>query len=126
MATYNERQADVSDFLQEAVNKETRESAILIDQMLVTSSAVRDGFLRGSFIASVGAPSSELPNTPDESGNSTISKAISKIGQAINIKYPTIYIQNNQPYAYRIMEDGYSENTPDKQMSIIIQRVVNR
>lgn len=126
MATSNERNADISDWLEESVNKEIRTTAIIISNGLTTSSAVRDGFLRGAFIVSVGSATSEIPAGEDKSGGTTINRNEQLIGNAVGIKYPTIFVQNNLPYSYRIMEDGYSEQTPDKAMSTIIQRAINR
>lgn len=125
MAGRNESEMDFSDYLEGEANKEVRKMAIRLDQRLVLSSAVKDGFLRASFIASVGRPSDFKPNSEDKSGSSTIAAAISVIGSAAKIKYPTIYLQNNQPYAYRIMELGYSLKTPPKTLSREIKRVVN-
>jgi len=125
MAGRNERAADCSDWLEEQVNKTTRETAIYIENELVRKAAVKDGILMANFIASVGRSSNAAINTPDISGAATLNTAISVIGAAKSIKYPTIYIQNNQPYAYRIMETGYSQQTPPKTLSLTIQAAVN-
>ena len=125
MAGRNERAADCSDWLEEQVNKTTRETALYIENELVRKAAVDKGTLRASFIASVGRASNAVINTPDKSGAATINAAFSVVGTAKSIKYPTIYIQNNQPYAYRIMETGYSQNTPPKTLSLTIQAAVN-
>ena len=125
MAGRNERAADCSDWLEEQVNKATRETALYIERELVRKSAVDKGTLRASNIASVGRPSNAKIETPDLSGSATINAALSVIGTAKSIKYPTIYIQNNQPYAYRIMETGYSQQTPPKTLSLTIQAAVN-
>ena len=127
MAGRNESNADVSDFLSDAVNKETRETALYIEQELVRKAAVRDGFLMANFVASVGAPDTSKKESTDKVGNSTISTAFSVIGSAKSVDYPTIYVQNNLPYAYRIMELGYSKKqTPPKTLSLVIQAAVNK
>lgn len=126
MAGRNESNADVSDFLADAVNKETRETALYIEQELVRKAAVDKGVLRANFIASVGAPDSSEIDGEDLTGNSTINTAFSVIATAKPIKYPTIYVQNNLPYAYRIMETGYSKQTPPKALSLTIQAAVNK
>ncbi len=125
MAGRNERAADCDDWLEEQVNKATRETALYIENELVRKAAVDKGILVANFIASVGNPSNAVISTPDKAGTSTINAAVSVVGTAKSIKYPTIYIQNNQPYAYRIMETGYSENTPPKTLSLTIQAAVN-
>jgi len=125
MTGRNERAADCSDWLEEQVNKSTRETAIYVENELVRKAAVDKGMLRASFIASVGRSSNAIINTPDKSGAATISAAFSVIGAAKSVKYPTIYIQNNQPYAYRIMETGHSKVTPPKTLSLTIQAAVN-
>ena len=125
MAGRNERAADCSDWLEGQVNKTTRETALYIESELVRKAAVDKGTLRASNIASVGRPSNAVINTTDTSGAATLNAAIGVIGTAKSIKYPTIYIQNNQPYAYRIMETGYSQQTPPKTLSLTIQAAVN-
>lgn len=125
MAGKNERAADISDFLEEVVSGESVRVGIYIFNSLVTSSAVRDGILRASFLPTISDPTNETVSKPDKSGQATISKGVSVISSAKNIKYPTIYIQNNQPYAYRIMETGYSEQTPPKTLSLILQAAEN-
>lgn len=125
MAGKNERAADCSDWLEEQVNKSTRETALYIENELVRKSAVDKGILIANFIPSVGRPSNAKIETPDKSGAATINAAFSVIGTAKSIKYPTIYIQNNQPYAYRIMETGHSKVTPPKTLSLTIQAAVN-
>lgn len=121
----NEREADVTDFLDGEVNKAIRETAIYVENELVRQAAVDKGILRANFIASVGSPTSAEVIKPDESGNSTLNTAVSVIGSAKSVKYPTIYVQNNLPYAYRIMELGYSGQTPPKTLSLTIQAAVN-
>jgi hypothetical protein len=125
MAGRNERAADCSDWLEDQVNKTTRETALYIENELVRKAAVDKGTLRASFIASVGRSSNAVINTTDTSGAATLNAAIGVIGTAKSIKYPTIYIQNNQPYAYRIMETGHSKVTPPKTLSLTIQSAVN-
>lgn len=125
MAGKNERAADISDFLEEVVSDESVRVGIYIFNSLVTSSAVRDGILRASFLPTISSPTNATVSKPDKSGQATINKGVSVISSAKNIKYPTIYIQNNQPYAYRIMETGYSEQTPPKTLSLILQAAEN-
>lgn len=128
MAGVNERNADISDWLEEEINKETRATAFVIMRDLTLSAAVDDGFLKGNFNVSIGAPSNYTTDVVDKSGSATVSRNLSIIESAKNIDYPTLYVENNLPYAYRIMEDGYSRDkqTPDKQMSIVIQKAINR
>lgn len=121
----NEREADVTDFLDGEVNKAIRETAIYVENELVRQAAVDKGILRANFVASVGSPTSAEVNKPDESGSSTLSAAVSVIGATKAVKYPTIYVQNNLPYAYRIMELGYSGQTPPKTLSLTMQAAVN-
>lgn len=125
MAGINERNSDISDFLEEVVSDESVKTGINMLNALVTSSAVDSGILRASFIPSISNPTNEVASAEDKTGAATLSKGIGIISLAKNIKYPTIYIQNNQPYAYRIMETGYSEQTPPKKLSLIIQAAVN-
>lgn len=125
MAGINERNADISDFLEKVVSDESVKTGINIFNALVTSSAVDSGILRASFIPSIFSPTSEVSTREDKSGAATLSKGIGIISLAKNISYPIIYIQNNQPYAYRIMETGYSEQTPPKKLSLIIQAAVS-
>ena len=125
MAGRNERAADSRDWLEEQANKATREAALYIENELVRKAAVDKGILVANFITSVGSPSDAVISKPDKVGTSTINTAVSVVGTAKSIKYPTIYVQNNQPYAYRIMETGYSENTPPKTLSLTIQAAVN-
>jgi hypothetical protein len=121
----NAREADVTDFLDGEVNKAIRETAIYVENELVRQAAVDKGILRANFIASVGSPTSSTIESPDKSGGSTLNTAVSVIGSAKAVKYPTIYVQNNLPYAYRIMETGYSGQTPPKTLSLTIQAAVN-
>jgi hypothetical protein len=126
MAGRNERAADISDFLEEEVNKQIRETALFVESELVRSAAVDTGLLRANFVATVGSPASGDVNIEDDNGLSTINTALSVIEAAKSVKYPTIYVQNNLPYSYRIMELGYSQQTPPKQLSLTIQKAVNK
>ena len=112
MAGKNERAADISDFLEEVVSDESVRVGIYIFNQLVTASAVRDGILRASFLPTISNPTNATVDTPDKSGQPTISKGVSIISSAKNIKY-------------RIMETGYSEQTPPKTLSLTIQAAVN-
>ena len=126
MAGRNERAADVGDWIDEQVTNEVIATGFVIQRDLILSSAVDKGFLRASFNVSIGSPSSFKSDITDKNGASTISRNVKTLNSAKNIKYPTIYVENNLPYSYRIMEDGYSQQTPDKQLSITIQKAVNR
>ncbi len=121
----NAKSLDISDWLKDEINKETRITAIKLLQGLVLNTAVRDGTLKGSWLPSVEAPNFTIPNTPDKSGAGTISRGVNIIGTAQATDYPTIYIQSRYPYAYRIMELGYSTQTPPKELTKQIKRATN-
>lgn len=121
----NAKSLDISDWLKDEINKETRITAIKLLQGLVLNTAVRDGILKGSWLPSVEAPNFTVINTPDKSGAGTISRGVNIIGTAQATDYPTIYIQSRYPYAYRIMELGYSTQTPPKELTKQIKRATN-
>lgn len=121
----NAKSLDISDWLKDEINKETRITAIKLLQGLVLNTAVRDGILKGSWLPSVEAPNFTITNTPDKSGAGTISRGVNIIGTAQATDYPTIYIQSRYPYAYRIMELGYSTQTPPKELTKQIKRATN-
>lgn len=116
---------DISDYLEKEINKETRITSIKLLQGLVLNTAVDTGILRGSWLVSVEKPNYSKPFNPDESGGSTVSAGVNIIGTARATNYPTIYVQSRYPYAYRIMETGYSDQTPPKELSKQIRRAVN-
>lgn len=121
----NAKNLDISDYLEREINKETRIVSIKLLQGLVLNTAVDKGPLRGGWQVSVEKPNFANPFKPDQSGGSTIAAGINIIGTAKVTSYPTIYIQNRYPYAYRIMETGYSDQTPPKELSKQIRRAVN-
>ena len=123
MAGRNEKALDIGSWLEKEVNKETRISAIKLLQGVVLNTAVDTGILRGSWLVSVESPNYAIPQNLDKSGSSTISTGINIIGTAQATKYPTIYLQNRLPYAYRIMELGWSDKTPPKELSKQILRI---
>lgn len=125
MAGRNERALDIGDWVQSEVNKETRIASIKLHQGLVLNTAVKEGILRGSWLVSVEQPNYTIPNTPDKSGGATIALGINIIGTAQATRYPTIYLQSRYPYAYRIMETGYSTQTPPKELSKQIKRITD-
>ena len=125
MAGINERNLDISDYLQAEVNKETRITAIKLLQGLVLNTAVDKGQLRGGWQVSVEQPNYGQYLNLDRSGSGTISGGVNIIGTAQATSYPTIYVQNRYPYAYRILETGYSTQTPPKTLSIQIAKAVN-
>ena len=94
-------------------------------QGLVLNTAWDTGILRGAWEVSVEQPSFSLPINPDIAGDGTISGGINIIGTAQVTSYPTIFIQNRYPYAYRIMETGYSDKTPPRELSKQISRATN-
>lgn len=125
MAGRNARNLDISDYLQTEINRVTRETSIRLLQGLVLTTAVDTGILRGAWQVSVEQPNFSLPLNPDSSGGGTISGGINIIGTAQATDYPTIFIQNRYPYAYRIMETGYSDKTPPRELSKQIRRATN-
>lgn len=125
MAGRNARNLDISDYLQREINRVTRETSIRLLQGLVLNTAVDTGILRGAWEVSVEQPNFSLPLNPDNSGGGTISGGINIIGTAQATSYPTIYIQNRYPYAYRIMETGYSDQTPPRELSKQIASATN-
>ncbi|MDB4352474.1 hypothetical protein OAA60_03475 [Porticoccaceae bacterium] len=121
----NANKLDISDYLEREINKETRITSIKLLQGLVLNTAVDQGTLRGGWKVSVESPNYAPILNPDKSGQSTISGGINVIGTAQVTSYPTIYVQNRYPYAYRIMETGYSDQTPPKELSKQIRKAVN-
>lgn len=121
----NERALDIGGWLQSEVNKETRIAAIRLLQGVVQNTAVDTGILRGSWQVSVERPSYALQMNDDKSGGGTISTGINIIGTAQATDYPTIYLQSRYPYAYRIMELGWSAQTPPKELSKQIKRITD-
>ena len=125
MAGINERNLDISSYLEKEVNKETRIVAIKLLQGVVLNTAVDKGQLRGGWQVSVEQPNYGQYLNLDKSGSGTISGGINVIGTAQATSYPTIYLQNRYPYSYRIMETGYSDQTPPKTLSIQIAKATN-
>ena len=125
MTGINERNLDISDYLQAEVNKETRITAIKLLQGLVLNTAVDKGQLRGGWQVSVEQPNYGQYLNLDKSGSGTISGGVNIIGTAQATSYPTIYIQNRYPYSYRILELGYSTQTPPKELTKQIARATN-
>ncbi len=121
----NELNLDISDYLETEINKETRRTAMKLLQGLVLNTAVDTGILRGAWLVSVEKPNYAQVQNNDKSGGGTVSAGINIIGTAQATNYPTIYIQNRYPYAYRIMETGYSDQTPPKELSKQMRRAVN-
>ena len=121
----NANNLDISDYLEKEINRETRRTGIRLLQGLVLNSAVDTGILRGGWLVSVESPSYAQIQNSDKSGGGTISSGINIIGTAQLTKFPTIYIQNRQPYSYRIMELGWSDQTPPKTLSKEIRKATN-
>lgn len=121
----NANNLDISQFLEDEINKETRKTAIKLVTGLVLATAVDNAFLKGGWLPSVESPNFVAPETPDKTGQSTISRAVNIIGTAQVTSYPTIYIQNRYPYAYRIMETGYSDQTPPRELTRQIMGATN-
>ena len=116
---------DIDDYLEREINKETRIVAIKLLQGLVLNTAVDFGTLRGGWQVSVEKPNYAQQQNLDKAGSSTVSTGINIIGTAKVTNYPTIFIQNRYPYSYRIMETGYSDQTPPKTLSKEIRQAVN-
>jgi len=123
----NSKALDISDYLEKEINKETRRTAIKLYQGLVFNTAVDKGQLKGGWLVSVEAPNYTMSTTTDKTakGTGNVTAGINVIGTANATAYPTIYIQNRYPYAYRIMELGYSDLTPPKELSKQIRQATN-
>jgi len=121
----NSKALDIGDYLQKEINRETRIVSIKLLQGLVLNTAVDKGQLRGGWQVSVEKPNFATEFNSDKSGGGTISSGINIIGTAQATNYPTIFIQNRYPYAYRIMETGYSTQTPPSELSKQIRRATN-
>jgi hypothetical protein len=121
----NANNLDISDYLEREINKETRITGIKLLQGLVLNTPVDTGILRGGWLTSIEKPNYAQVQNDDKSGGGTISSGINIIGTAQMTSYPTIYVQNRQPYAYRLMELGWSDQAPPKELTKQIKRAAN-
>ena len=121
----NSKALDIGDYLEREINRETRITSIKLLQGLVLQTAVDKGQLRGSWVVSVESPNFAQPQNLDKSGGSTIATGVNIIATAQVTRYPTIYVQNRMPYSYRVIELGYSEQTPPKTLSKEIRKATN-
>lgn len=78
------------------------------------------GRLRGSWQASIGAPSTSEPSRIDPSGGDTIAAAAAAL--ASFQAGPSIYLTSNVPYASRI-EYGWSKQAPNGMVRVSVAEV---
>jgi len=123
MPTINFNQ--VGDFLNDQISKKQRKVALSLGNELVIKAAYRDGILASNFLVAVGNPSRFKDETP-KSKSAAVSESQARIAATLASysveQSPVIYLQNNMPYAYRIMETGYSEQTAPRTLSVAIER----
>lgn len=87
-----------------------RQRKIAMDTLtgVIYQSPVDTGAFRGSHILSIGQPDMRYnKESTDKSGQSTISKGITKLNGLV--PFTTVYIQTNAPQAMKIEYGGFTE-----------------
>jgi hypothetical protein len=103
---------DVSRLVKKAMGRADvviRKVALDVTSRVVQKSPVDTGRFRGSWVASVGAPSREVPGTLDKQGAAAV---VRMAALAPGVKAgDTIYLVSNLPYSVRL-EYGHSKQAP--------------
>ena len=84
---------------------------------IVQKSPVDTGRFKGNWFASIASPVATQVTTVDPAGDETISRGQAVIAGYPEKTFPSIFIQNNLPYAERL-ESGYSSQAPGGMVGI--------
>lgn len=104
---------DAAEWLQDEVDYDTQELAMLVMEECVTRSPVDTGRFRGNWIASI---NKETDRERDVLGNTSpipLARAVIKRAMKSGKNVDEIWIQNNLPYA-GVIDDGLYPNPPKK------------
>ena len=80
-------------------------------------SPVDNGRFRGNWTLTIGEPSGAVLDITDKSGANTVARNSSVLSEYPQDTFPTIYLQNNLPYA-EPLESGHSKQAPSGMVAI--------
>lgn len=86
---------------------------------VVMKSPVGTGRFKGNWSLSIGAINTAIYETVDKSGGATIAEGAALLDGYPADQWPTIYVQNNLPYAVRL-EGGYSGQAPGGMVALTV------
>ena len=114
---------DVQDFIEfaeEQSEEETRAIALKLFGAVIQDTPVKEGRLKGNWIAKIGSPSSATTETTDKSGSATTRKAESEVMRMNGDQ--SIYLSNNLPYA-EVIEFGGPGREARRMVSKNVKRI---
>lgn len=125
-----ERSLSIAGDFEDIINEEVRATGFLIWRDVSIGTPVDTGRAKGEWRVSLETPNfsetGDLDETPKgQVSGSRSNDALSVIGRARSIKYPTLYISNPLPYISRLNQ-GWSDQAPSMFVESAIIRVVNR
>lgn len=94
----------------EGLSKVIRGTALVIDQVLVTTTPVDTGRARANWIATVGAPAEGADLPPDPTGQAALAQAQAVVG-GYRLEMGPLFISNNVPYI-GALDNGHSKQAP--------------
>lgn len=84
---------------------------------IVQKAPVDTGRFKGNWFVTINAPTNATTPEVDPNGAETISKGQAVLASYPDKTFPSIYVQNNLPYAERL-ENGYSTQAPGGMVGI--------
>lgn len=111
----------LADKVGENSTKLVKETALAVDEAVVTTTPVRDGQARYNWIVSIGSPSSEfkgMPASPGAGAAGALAQGQATIGQYAG--QGEIHVTNNTPYIVPL-NNGSSSQAPEGFVETAIQ-----
>lgn len=109
--------------LEDLVGEVARKTMTALVQDIAVVTPKLTGLATGNWEVTIGRPSNTTSENLDVSGGATINAAQSVILSTKNIKYPVMWLTNNQPYIVRL-NDGWSKKAPAKFVETAMKRAV--
>ncbi|UYA98770.1 hypothetical protein P9A53_gp26 [Xanthomonas phage vB_Xar_IVIA-DoCa6] len=91
------------------VDKVRRASVLELFKLVIFSTPVDTGRLRGNWQTTINSPASAAIDRLDMGGGAAMAEAVANLGSLTDV----IWFTNNLPYAERIEYDGWSKQAPE-------------
>ena len=91
------------------VDQIRRASILELFKLIIYSTPVDEGRLRGNWQTTVNRPAAQETARRDTNGGVTLAEVMANMGGLLDV----VYFTNNMPYAERIEYDGWSAQAPE-------------
>lgn len=91
------------------VDRVRRASVLELFQLVIMSTPVDTGRLRGNWQTTINSPAGGVREAMDPSGSMALADVVANLGSLLDV----VWLTNNLPYVERIEYDGWSRQAPE-------------